>query len=101
VFARRITVGQVSEAVVKVDFYYEEGDAGAFTPVLRNLQVEDLTSQNGKFAFWIKGYERSKVTGLRFTRCRFDGIAEANVLENVSDLICDDVSINGKPFNPR
>ena len=97
-FARRITVGEVAEAVVKVDFYYEEGDAGTFVPVMRNLQVEDLTAKKGEFAFWIKGYERSKISGLRFTRCRFDGIAKDNVLENVTDVKAEDVTINGKTF---
>lgn len=100
-FARRITVGEVAEAVVKVDFYYEEGDAGSHVPVMRNLQVEDLTAKKGQFAFWIKGYERSKISGLRFTRCRFDGIAKENVLENVADLKTEDVKINGKEFVGR
>jgi polygalacturonase len=95
IFARRITVGQVAEAVVKVDFFYEEGDAGSHTPVMRNLRVEDLTAQKGEFAFWIKGYERSKITGLHFSRCRFEGMAKPNVLEHVADIHFDDVTING------
>jgi hypothetical protein len=94
-FARRMTVGQVAEAVVKVDFFYEEGDAGSHTPVMRNLRVEDLTAQKGEFAFWIKGYERSKITGLHFSRCRFEGMAKPNVLEHVADIHFDDVTING------
>lgn len=99
-FARRITVGQVAEAVVKVDFYYEEGDAGTHTPVMRNLWVEDLTAQKGQFAFWIKGYERSKISGLHFTRCRFDGMAKPNVLEHVADVHFDDVTVNGAIATP-
>ncbi len=101
VFARRITVGQVKEAVIKVNFYYEEGDAGAFPPIFRNLQVEDLTCAKGAYAFWFKGYERSKVTGLRFIRCRFDGISEESVIDNVAGLSCEDVTINGAPYRPR
>lgn len=99
-FARRITVGQVAEAVVKVDFYYEEGDVGTHTPVMRNLWVEDLTAQKGQFAFWIKGYERSKISGLHFTRCRFEGMAKANVLEHVADVQFEDVTINGATSAP-
>src|SRR5262245_23829459 len=35
---RHIIVGEVAEAVVAADFYYEEGDAGTFTPVLRRSE---------------------------------------------------------------
>jgi hypothetical protein len=33
---RDVTVGEVAEAVVAADFFYEEGKNGAFTPVLRD-----------------------------------------------------------------
>src|ERR1041384_2286621 len=42
---REITVGQVAEAIVAADFYYEEGDTGSFTPVLRDVDVRGVTSR--------------------------------------------------------
>jgi polygalacturonase len=100
-FARRINVGQVAEAVFKVDFYYEEGDAGAFTPSMRNVHVSDLVCNKGEYAFWVKGYERSPISSLLFTNCRFDGIKKANVLEHILDLQCEGVTINGVPFGEK
>ena len=38
VFMRDVTIGQVSQAVVTVDFLYEEGDAGAFPPTVRDVE---------------------------------------------------------------
>jgi polygalacturonase len=38
VYMRDVTIGQVREAVVAIDFNYEEGDAGQFTPVVRDIE---------------------------------------------------------------
>ena len=47
---RQITVGQVAEAIIAADFDYEEGDTGSFTPILRNVDVRDVTSRKSKYA---------------------------------------------------
>src|SRR5262249_17338744 len=52
---RQIRVGEVAEAIVAADFYYEEGDTGAFTPVLRDIDVRDVTSRRSKHAFLLRG----------------------------------------------
>jgi polygalacturonase len=97
-FARNICVGEVGEAVLKIDFFYEEGDSGEFTPVVRNLSITDLTCEKGKFAVWVRGYPRSPIANLRLERCQFDGIAEPNVIEAVEGLSLVDVTLNGKPM---
>jgi len=97
-FARNIRVGEVGEAVLKIDFFYEEGDAGEFTPVVRNLSISDVTCEKGKYAVWIKGYERSPITSLVLQNCRFRGIEMPNVIEAVDGLSVVDVTLNGKPM---
>jgi polygalacturonase len=86
VFMRNITVGQVREAVIKIDFYYEEGDSGGYTPVVRNVNVEDVTCAKSGFGIWIKAYERSPATNISVRNCTFSDVAEPNVLENVRNL---------------
>jgi len=98
---RRVTVGQVAEAIVAADFYYEEGDAGAFTPVLRDVDVRDVTSRKSKYAFLLRGYARSPVSDVRVTDCTFDGVESADVLEGVRDLVLTNVRINGRARNER
>lgn len=83
---RGITVGEVAEAVIKVDFYYEEGDNGAFTPVVRNVTVQDVVCRKSRFGIWIRAYDRSPATGISIRNCTFDNVAEPNVLDNVKDL---------------
>ena len=95
-FARRITVGQVKEAVVLIDFNYEEGDAGHFTPRMDNIIISDVTAEQGKYALFLKGYERSPITNMRIENCRFNGMDKPNVIEHVKDLVLTNVMINGK-----
>ena len=98
---RGITVGQVAEAIVAADFFYEEGDTGAFTPVLRDIEVRDVTSRKSQYAFLLKGYPRSPISGVRIRDCTFDGVARADVLEAVRDVELTNVRVNGQVRNER
>jgi polygalacturonase len=96
IFVRNISVGEVSEAVIKVDFFYEEGDAGKFTPVVRNINIENLTSEKSPYALWIKAYERSPLQNIELKDCSFNNVEKDNILENVENLKVESVNINGK-----
>jgi len=85
VFVRNVKVGEVSEAVVKINFYYEEGDKGEFTPEVKNILIENLESQKSSYAIWIKAYERSPVRKLVLKNCRFGNVANNNIMENVDE----------------
>jgi polygalacturonase len=98
---RNITVGQVAEAIVAADFYYEEGDTGAFTPVVRDIDVREVTSRQSQYAFLLKGYARSPISRVRISNCTFDGVARADVLEGVRDVELTNVRINGQVRNER
>jgi polygalacturonase len=98
---RDVTVGQVAEAIVAADFYYEEGDTGAFTPVLRDVDVRNVTSRKSKYAFFLKGYARAPVSNVRVTDCTFDGVESADVLQGVRDLVLTNVRVNGQMRNER
>jgi len=98
---RDVTVGQVAEAIVAADFFYEEGDTGAFTPVLRDVDVRNVTSRKSKYAFFLKGYARAPVSNIRVTDCTFDGVDSADVLQGVRDLVLTNVRVNGQARNER
>jgi polygalacturonase len=86
VFMRNVKVGQVAEAVVKIDFYDEEGDTGSFTPIVRNVDVRNVECNKSQFGVWIRAYDRSPATGIHIENCTFRDVAEADVLDNVKDL---------------
>ena len=96
---RDVTVGEVAEAIVNADFYYEEGKNGAFTPVLRDVDVRNVTSRKSKYAFMLRGFADSPIANIRVSDCRFDGVQSPDVLEGVKDLVLKNVMINGQPRN--
>jgi polygalacturonase len=88
---RNVKVGQVAEAVLKIDFYYEEGDKGSFTPIVRNVAMKNVESGKSQFGIWIRAFQRSPATGISLEHCVFKDVAEPNVLDNVKNLSLIDV----------
>jgi polygalacturonase len=96
-YVRNIKVGQVATAGVSIDFYYEEGEAGKYTPVTRNVDIRSLTLEKAKYALYLRGFKNAPIEDVHLTDCTFDGVATPNVVENVRDLSLSNVRINGKP----
>lgn len=99
VFMRDVTIGQVREAVVAVNFNYEEGDAGDFPPVVRDIELRNVTSERSDYGLLLRGYPHAPVTDVRLIDCRFENVAQADVLENVADITLTNVSVNGQLYN--
>jgi hypothetical protein len=53
-----------SGTVIAVDFTYEEGDAGAYPPTVRHLEIEQVTSQKSPYVLYLKGYARAPITDI-------------------------------------
>ena len=98
---RDVTIGQLAEAVVTADFYYEEGDNGGFTPILRDIDVRNVTSKKSQYALLLKGYERSPISNVRVADCSFDGVERPDVLQAVRDVVLTNVRVNGVVKNGR
>jgi polygalacturonase len=101
VAVRQITVGQVAEAIVSADFYYEEGDTGRFTPVLRDIDVSGVTSRKSQYVLLLKGYARSPITDVRISDCTFEGVERPDVIQGVRDLVLANIRTNGQLRNER
>jgi polygalacturonase len=95
IYMRNVTIGEVSDAVIRVFFYYQEGDVGQHTPIVRNIYVSNVTSQKSRYALLLEGYERSPIDNINITNCKFDGVEKENVLNYVTNLNMRDVYING------
>jgi polygalacturonase len=56
---RKVTIGQVSGAVIDADFYYEEGPNGSFLPTLRNVLVQDVSCAKSRYALYLRAFENA------------------------------------------
>ncbi len=96
---RNITVGQVRDAIV-INYFYEEGDAGAFDPIVRDILIENLEVEQAQRVFQIRGFERDPVQGLRLVNVRVGRAGELGVVEHVRDLVAENVLVNGTRYEP-
>jgi polygalacturonase len=96
IFMRDCTIGQVADAVVHVDFNYEEGAKGPFLPVVRDINVERVSSRKSKHALFLRAFPNAPITDVRLSDCQFNDVANPSMLENVRGLTYDLVTINGK-----
>lgn len=92
---RNVAIGQVADAVLHVDFHYEEGAKGDFMPVVRNIRMTDVTCARSRYAFYLRGFEKSPITGVVVERCTFDSVQRPDLREHVLGLVCREVKVNG------
>ena len=99
VYMRDVTVGQVAEAVVTINFFYEEGEGGAYLPVVRDVEVRNVTSRKSQHALLLRGFKNAPISGVRIENCTFEGVEKDDVLENVKGVELRNVRVNGKVRN--
>ena len=96
VYLRNVQAGTVAGPAIDVDFLYEEGAKGPFKPVVRDVEVVNLTCKRSQSAWSLRGLNGAPVQDIRITRCIFESAAKPSVAENVEGLAVKDVSVNGK-----
>lgn len=92
VFVRDVAIGETGSAI-DVDMLYEEGAAGGFTPVVRNVAVDRMTVRRAAHALFVRGLPASPVRGLVVRDSTFRGVTKGVRLEHVEDLVLRGVTI--------
>lgn len=87
IYARNIDVGQCKEAVLKINLDYEpkEDCQRDFNPVVRNVQLENVTSKQSKYGVCIIGLsDVENVYDISLKNCIFDGVKDG---DNIKGLV--------------
>jgi polygalacturonase len=95
-YFRNVTIGEVSHAVITVDFNYEEGAKGEYTPVMRNFYVENVTSRKSEYLMDAQGFTNAPVVNIQIKNCTFDNVEKGAISENVQKVSLENVKVNGK-----
>lgn len=95
---RDITVGEVQDAIV-INYYYEEGDAGDFDPIVRDIVIEDLSIRNAQRVFQVRGFERDPIRDLQLRNVDVAAAGEIGIVEHVSNFVTANVTINGQAYD--
>jgi unsaturated rhamnogalacturonyl hydrolase len=95
-FMRNVTIGRVAEAIITVDFLYEEGANGIHKPILRNVQLDHVTAKSTPRIFYIASFEGATVDGIKLSHCKFTGVETAELITHAGHIELDDVTIEPK-----
>ncbi|MDB6115834.1 MAG: glycosyl hydrolase family 88, partial [Lacunisphaera sp.] len=100
VFMRNVEVGQVVEAILTIDFQYEEGARGSFMPVARNIQLDHITSRASPRVMYLAGFEGATIDGIRFTDCVFKGVTQTELVQYAGNIAFRNVTIEPASRKP-
>ena len=93
VFMRNVEIGRVAEAVLTIDLIYEEGASGPHPPVVRNVVLENITSNASPRVMWIAGFAGATIDRVRFANCTFRGVEATEVLSHAGSISFSNVTI--------
>jgi len=97
VSVRGVQVGRVARALLSVEFDYEEGANGPFKPVLRDVRIENVTSESSGRVLAITGFPGAVIEGVRLRDCVFRGVEAADLLKNAGTIEFQNVTIEPVP----
>lgn len=98
IYVRNITIGEVSEAVLKINLKYDssnEGQGGDFLPIVKNVFLSDVTSEKSKYGIFVEGHEKSKIKNITLKNCSFNSVSKGNIINNIDGLEFNNFIING------
>jgi polygalacturonase len=84
-FVRRVRVGQVKEAVVRINLQYDK-DRGKQHPTVRNIHLQNVTSEKSGRPFYFVGLEDATIKNVVIEDCTFRNAAQPSVFEYVDDV---------------
>ena len=100
---KNITVGVCKEAILKINTDYEPKEicCRGYYPTVRNVYMENVTSQSSKYGVMIVGYEQDSlsytINHITVKNCNFNGVKDKPVYQigKAEDITYDNLKING------
>lgn len=93
VFMRNVRIGRVGEAVLTIDLLYEEGARGPYQPIVRNVQLDQITSSASPRVMYIRGFEGAIIEDIRISNSTFSGVTQTEVLSHAGAISLRNVTI--------
>ncbi len=93
IYMRKINIGKVSEALLTIDFLYEEGPNGSFPPIVRNIDIENVVSNASPRLFFITGFKGATIENIRIANSKFSGVTDTEVIEYTGKVLLENVTI--------
>ncbi len=98
IYMRNVKVGQVTEAIVKMNMKYDPKEAVGydFYPVMKNIYVENVVSEKSEYGLFLDGLPQSKIENVNISNCKFNGVKKDNKIIDAKNINMKNFYINGK-----
>lgn len=99
VYVKDLEVGQVKEAVLKINTHYAiyDNQEGEHMPIIRNIYLEDVNVENGgEYGILIDGREASPVTNVNFKNVHIKKAGTIMSVKNSEPVKFVNTTINGE-----
>lgn len=99
IYARNIKVGECKDAILRINLKYEsdENCNRAYDPIVKNVHIENVTSQKSKYGVFIDGLDdRINIYNVNLDNCRFENVKNGNYLYKYKDVRFNNLFVNGE-----
>lgn len=100
VWVRNVTVGKCDECVLKINLLYEpeENCDHIYPPIVRNVNLKNVTSSSSKYGVFIDGLASSptNVENINVEDCHFNGVEKGNKISAATNVNFTGLFINGE-----
>ena len=84
-----MNVGQVADAVLQIDFVYEEGPNGPYKPVARNIVMENIRVTHTPRVLNVVGFPAAEISGVRIYNSTFLDVKKPDVVKEADVKLVD------------
>ena len=96
VHVKGLNVGTVSDLIV-INFYYEEGEDGPFTPEVRNIDIQDVRCLSAKRVLDLRGFAHAPIRDVNLSGVVVHRATLPSRVSHVEGLNFSQVTVNGAP----
>jgi len=99
IYVRNIKIGEVNEAILRIDCVYDIKNEGTDTiyPVIKNVFLDSIQCSNSKYALLIEGIDgQNCIDNIRVANSDFRGVKKENEIRFAANVLMENVKINGK-----
>jgi polygalacturonase len=93
---RGLKVGVVRDLIV-INFHYEEGENGPFSPVVRDINIQDVRCVSAQRVLDLRGFENSPIRNVRLAGIVVQRATMPSRVFFVEELSFSQVIVNGVP----
>jgi unsaturated rhamnogalacturonyl hydrolase len=86
IFMRRVKVGRVADAVLRINFLYEEGTNGVHYPVVRNVVMEEVTVQQTPRVLRVEGFPGATIENVRIHNSSFHNVQMDDLVQDAQGV---------------